>query len=168
MRTVVLSLLLLFVASLASAQAITGYDVRIYNQGASAPLQGPTTLAVVCNQTPPAAPPATVVNPTKIWFTDAANAGKACVYSESGSGVLSALPFGAANYEATVVAKNGAGASPESARSNLFSRPGSAPGAPTGLQIARLSIFGFKVFGSRHGRVGGEYHLMPALHGLAR
>ena len=168
MRSVVLGLVLLLFASLASAQAITGYDFRIYNQGAQQPLQGPTALVVVCNQTLPPTPTGSVSNPTTVFFKDPVNAGKGCLYTDPGTGLLSSLPFGAPNYEATVSAKNSVGSSPESARSNLFTRPGSLPGAPQGLGIAKLFTSGFKVFGSRHGRVAGNYRLMPALHGLAR
>jgi hypothetical protein len=162
MRMLWLCLAFGFSASLVSAQAITGYDVKFYNQGAQASFQT-TSVAFTCNQTKPAAPSGTALNPSTIAFNDPANAGKACLYTDPGTGVLGSLPFGAQAYEATVVAKNTAGSSPESARSNLFTRPGAVPPAPQGLQIAKLLLFGKTVFGFRRGPVAVDrfYRLMP-------
>lgn len=123
----------------AGAQTITNTTVRFYNVGAPQPIAGPTTIPLasyVCNQTPPAAASPTV-NPTKIVFDDTVNANKACVYTDSGTGPLLALPFGTNSMEATLMFVTSTGiSSPESARSNSFTRPGVAPTAPTGVKVA--------------------------------
>lgn len=120
------------------AQSIDKWSVRIYNVGAVAPLFGPLDLLatnVQCNQV---APPATAstINPTRIVFDDAVNVGKVCIWTDPGTGVLTAVPFGAAAYEGTVTATNVAGTTGESNRAP-FTRPGALPGVPSGLRLVR-------------------------------
>jgi len=124
------------------AQAVTGYTVRVYNQGAAQPVQAPTQFQAAdftCNQDAPAgtAGGTLVTNPSKILFDDPANAGKVCIWTDPGTGVLFSLPFGTTVYEATITALNSAGESPESVRSNPFGRPGTVAPAPTGLKFTR-------------------------------
>lgn len=119
------------------AQGIDKWSVRIYNVGAVAPLFGPLDLLaanVQCNQVAPAN--TTTVNPNKIIFNDDANVGKVCIWTDPGTGVLTAVPFGAAAYEGTVTATNAAGTSAESSRAS-FTHPGVLPGVPSGLRFGR-------------------------------
>lgn len=124
--------------ALAGAQTIDGYVSRIYNQGAQTPLQTTDLLVanITCNQTPPAAN-ASTVNPARVVFDDVANAGKVCMWTDPGGGILASLPFGQATYEGTLAAANSAGTGPESNRAP-FSRPGLAPtNAPAGVRYVR-------------------------------
>lgn len=121
-------------SSVVSAQSISKWTVRTYNAGAGTPLQSFDLLAanVVCNQAPISG---STVNPDKVVFDDPINAGKVCVWTDPGTGPLFAVPFGG-SYEATLTATNSTGTSPESTRSP-FTRPGFAPGVPTGLKTIR-------------------------------
>lgn len=135
---IVLTLACLLLPSLAQAQTITSWQLRIYNVGAPAPISAPTDLLaanVVCNQAPPPAT-ASTVNPTRVVFDDPAVTGKVCQWTDAGTGPLASMPFGALTYEATVTAVNVAGSSPESVRAS-FTRPGLPPGVPTGLRFAK-------------------------------
>lgn len=140
MRTLKLALIALAMLALPAvvrAQAITQYNFRVYNQGASSPIQAPTVLQVaniVCNQSITAGT-GTVANPSTLVWNDPVNAGKQCSWTDPGTGVLFSLPFGAQVYESTLTAQAGTLTSPESARSNLFTHPGVAPSAPTGLSV---------------------------------
>ena len=119
------------------AQAITAYTLRIYAQGASQP----TTTAVlqatdfVCNQATVPAPTGTILNPNKIALTDPDHAGKDCLYTDAGAGPLLAIPWSGTTYTATLAATNSAGTGPESAASNPFGRPGTAPPAPAAPRV---------------------------------
>jgi hypothetical protein len=146
-------------AAQASAQAVTAYPFRVYNQGAPAPLYGPVDVAAsafACGQTPPPPPSGTVSNPGRLVITDPSDPTKVCIYTDPGNatGVLFAVPFVTTPLEGTLAAKNGAGTGPESARSNLFTHPGSVPSAPPGFRIARLFGFGSRVLGFRRTSVG--------------
>jgi hypothetical protein len=120
----------------ASAQQPTSYTLRIYNAGAPAPLSAPTVIpvsALVCNLAQPAAAPVPAPNPTKVIFDDPANVGKACMWTDSGTGPLFSVPFGG-SYEGTLAATNVAGTSAETSRVP-FTRPGIGPGVPTGFRL---------------------------------
>lgn len=120
-------------ATVAQAQTITSWPLKIYNQGAAVPLST-TVLAVtnvVCNQTPPT--PGAAVNPSRVLWDDASNAGKVCIWTDPGTGPLFSVPFGG-TYEATLAATNSAGTSPESIRAP-FTRPGALPAVPSGLRF---------------------------------
>lgn len=116
------------------AQTIDRYRLQIYLAGGAQPVQTqefPAT-AVVCGQTPPPTN-ASTVNPTKAVWTDPADATRVCLYTAQAGDPLLGLPVG--SYEATLVAVNAAGASPESNRAP-FSRL-DAPSAPAGLRLVR-------------------------------
>lgn len=167
MRELVCIIGLLFVSSFAYAQApLATYTLRVYNQGAPVAIYGPKDVPIaqlVCGQPKPADPTSTVVNPSKFWLTDPADATKACVYMDPGTsaGVLFAMPFLGTPLEGTVTVTNTVGAtSPESARSNLFTHPGVSPTAPQGFRIAGLFRFGSGVFGFRRGSVVETPHFL--------
>lgn len=120
-----------------SAQSITSYPYKIYNQGAAQPLQSATfqSANVTCGQAKTAPPSGTVANPSVVRFDDPSDKTKDCVWTDPGNGILFSLPFGATVYESTIAGTNTVGTSPESARSNLFTRPGSVPTVLTGLRV---------------------------------
>lgn len=117
-----------------TAQTPTSYVLKIYNAGASSPVQTFTfqASATVCNQTPLTG--TTTVNPNKVIWDDIANSGKDCVWTDPGTGPLFAVPT-PGNYEGTLAASNTAGTSAESARSP-FSRL-ALPTVPTGVGLVR-------------------------------
>lgn len=130
-----LSLFLMFgaLSSVAGAQAITSWPLKVYVAGFPIPLSTTvlTVPGVQCNQ--PLPPPGVPVNPNTVIWTDPTNVGKACMWTDSGLGPLFIVAFGG-SYEATLAATNIAGTSPDSARVS-FTRPGVAPSAPTGLTL---------------------------------
>jgi hypothetical protein len=145
MKTLTVTRLLILVAcllapQLASAQAIDGYRLNIYNQGA-APTATPiqsfdfANAAITCNLAPPTVTPGTPVNPTRALWDDPTNAGRVCQWQDPGTGPLFSVPFGAA-YEAGLQAYNVAGRGPESNRVP-FSRLAPPTNAPTGLRVIR-------------------------------
>jgi hypothetical protein len=128
---------LLAVPALASAQAITSYNLGIFLQGGSAPISTAVLPAAsfVCGQARVATPPVNA-NPNRVVIEDPGNAALDCIYVDGGGGPLLALPFNpTAIYTATMTATNSAGTGPVSNISNSFSRPGSAPSAPKQLRI---------------------------------
>lgn len=145
MRQLVL-IVVLSLATAASAAAqvapIVRYDVTFYNVGAPQPLQAASQIPFsnfVCNQTlvPAVAP---VINPRVLEFDDPANVGKGCIYTDPGtaSGVLFSMPVQTGPIEATVNAITSTNiASGESARSNSFTHPGTAPAVRTGFKAAQ-------------------------------
>lgn len=137
MKRVLFCLVVLLVAASAHAQPITKWTLRVYNAGASTPLSAPADLLaanVACN-VDPATVVATSANPLRAAFDDPATAGKACVWTDPGTGPLQSTPFGG-NFEATLTATNSAGTSAESARAP-FTHPGVAPPVPTGVKLGK-------------------------------
>lgn len=132
MKSFVLTLTFMFVATVVGAQSITGYTIKYYDPGAPAARQTETFTAgvTVCNQV---APVVGATNPTRIFWDDLANAGKVCVFTATASNSLVSFPIG--SYELTLSATNAAGSSPESAPRVPFVRL-SAPAAPTGVKVA--------------------------------
>lgn len=125
-------LLVLAFGSVAAAQTPTSYQLKYYNVGAAQPLQASDAFVAadaLCNQAPPAA--TSTVNPTRVVWDDAGNAGRVCVYVVPSSGALPSLPT-PGTYEGTLTAINSAG-SAESARAP-FSRL-APPAARTGVSI---------------------------------
>jgi hypothetical protein len=130
-----LASLILFTSS-AHAQQISKWTIRTYNAGAPSPLSAPVDLLaanVTCNLDP--ASVTVGPNPSKASWDDPVNAGKACVWTDPGTGPLTSTPFGG-NYEATLTATNSAGTSAESARAP-FTHPGVVPPAVTGLRLGK-------------------------------
>lgn len=140
MRRFWLVLVFLVVPVLAEAQAITAIQLTFYRNGTQAmtPFEIPLA-AMQCGQprTPP--PAGTVLNPTGYRFNDPNAPTLDCVYTEPPGGPLSVLETDASvSYTARARFRNAVGLGPESADSNPFSRPGSAPTVtPVGLRIVR-------------------------------
>ncbi len=134
MKRLLLALVaVLLSASSLGAQGVTATSVTITNQTTG--ISTTTALTgVVCGQVKPTGTLSTV-NPRRIIWDDSTNATLACIWTDPGTGVLVALPFGPASYIGTVTASNSAGSSPPSLPSLPFTRPGSPPGAPTGLLV---------------------------------
>jgi hypothetical protein len=133
------ALLTLVTAAPLQAQTITKWTLRVYNVGAPSPLSAPTDFIIGTNLTCGVDPTTITVsgtNPMKAVFDDPAQAGKACVYTDPGTGPLLSTPFGG-TFEATLTATNSAGTSPESAPRVPFSHPGLTPPAPGGLRFGR-------------------------------
>lgn len=137
MRRRLLVLLMVLTAASVQAQAPSGYVFKVFNQGASSPLQTTTLQAssFVCDQTPPPPVTGTAINPTKVSFNDPVNTGQACIYVDNGTGPLLALPFGTQIYTATIATVNSAGTSADSASSNPFTHPGTVAPVLTGLRV---------------------------------
>lgn len=120
------------------AQALTGYQLRLYLAGGAAPLStyDLQASAVTCGQ-PKTTVTGTATNPRVVAWDDPANPALDCRWTDPGTGPLLALPFSpTTTYTAAIVAINAAGASPESARSNPFTRPGATPAAPANLRVS--------------------------------
>lgn len=133
-------LALLICALPAGAQTITGYQLRVYLTGGGA---APVTTydmglaGVTCGQ-PKTPAPVTAANPNTVLWDDPTNAALDCRWVDPGTGPLLALPVSVtASYTAAVVALSTAGPSPESARSNSFTRPGLPPAALVNVRVTR-------------------------------
>lgn len=140
--TALFALAILGMAGTAHAQAPTSYTLKIYLVGASTPMTTATLQAsnFACGQTPKVSvsPTQVQVNATKIVIDDPAAPSTAdCTYTDSGTGPLTALPFGTQSYNATLSATNSAGTSADSPVSNPFSHPGVVAAAPTGLRVSK-------------------------------
>jgi len=123
---------LLLLPSPAVAQAITGYELRVYAPGAAMP-QSTTPFpatAVQCNQ--PQVTTTNTTNPTRVVWTDPALSGRECIWTFGGGGVIPSLPSGA--YEGALLAINDAG-SAESARAPFVRLD--VPAAPGGVRLLR-------------------------------
>lgn len=121
----------------ADAQPATSYSVRIYAQGGAAPISTYDIPAaqVTCGLAKLVVGTATA-NPTRISWDDPADATKDCRWTDAGTGPLFALPFSSTLiYEMTLRAVNSVGPTPESGRSNPFSRPGAVPPTPGHLRV---------------------------------
>ncbi len=135
-KTIIYIGFVLSLANVAKAQTVTSYQLTIFN---GATVVSTTQIAAanfVCNSPTPTPPVGTVPNPRHIWFNDPVNAGMVCLFTDNGTnGPLSSLPFSTTVYTAEIEAINIAGSSPESAASNLFTEPGAALNAPTGVKV---------------------------------
>ncbi len=123
-------------ASAVHAQGVTGTIATITNQ--TTLISTVTTLpptAITCGQ--PKTSVVTNTNPGGLAWDDSTNPAFDCVYRDPGTGILLALPFGPTSYIVTLQATNSAGVSAPSAPSLPFTRPGQAPGAPTGARVVR-------------------------------
>lgn len=112
---------------------ITSYTAKYYNVGAPSPVSSFVfqATAVVCNQAPITT--VTPLNPTKFQWDDPASTGKVCIWTDPGTGPLVSIPIG--SYEATLVATNSVGDSPESNRAP-FQRA-SVPAVLTNVRLTR-------------------------------
>lgn len=132
-----LTVIIAVVATPADAQPITGYQLRIFAQGGAAPIStfDIPASAVTCGL-PKIAVGTATANPTRARWDDPSDATRDCGWTDNGTGPLFALPFSSTLiYEATLRSVNVAGPSPESARSNPFSRPGAVPPTPGNLRL---------------------------------
>lgn len=138
-RLAILSVCVLLVAASASAQSIDKWQLRIYLTGAAAPIQPPSDL-LLANVTTGLPSPLTgvTINPNKVGWDDPTQPGRFDRWDDPGTPTspLTALPFGAASYEATLTAVASTLVGPEGARV-AFTRPGVTPAAPTGLRVVR-------------------------------
>lgn len=139
MLRALLVIAMLAVPALTQAQGADGYRLSIYRVGAIAPvtfLEFAAT-ATTCNLAPTQPPAgASAVNPTRAQWDDPVNAGRACQWVDPGNGPLMAVPVGE-SYEATLLAYNTEGRSPESNRVP-FTRLGPPMTAPAGLRLLRV------------------------------
>ena len=142
-RRLTLALLLLSLPwrALAQTAPLTGVLVNIYRQGSTAAAVAPVTIpiaAVFCDQPSTPASGASV-NPTIMLWEDPAAPTRDCRWTDTGTGILSMLAADpAVIYQGTIALVNAVGTGPESARSNLFTRPGLAPAAaPARLRFVR-------------------------------
>lgn len=119
---------------------ITQYDQQVFSQGVNTvtgtPVWTNTYLSgtALCNQIAPVVP-ATVTNPSRLFFDDSANPGKVCIVPLS-STLLPALPNGVGFVSTITQTDNIGQASPRSAASNPFGRQG-VPSALTGLKVTQ-------------------------------
>lgn len=141
-RVIALTVLSVFLAAIASAQApsITSYEQLVFPAGAVTATAAPVwshvypAAQVTCNVDAPAIPP-TVVNPTKWFITDVAHAGKVCLGTIDAS--LYALP-GGQGYQSVLNATDTLGrtSTPRSAASNPFDLL-PPPAVPTGHKVTQ-------------------------------
>ena len=141
MKKTLFALAFLALASVASAQTAPTdtYRARIYNRtipGLSTTYDIPASQ-VQCGQVRVNPPTGTVANPTTFRWQLQPTDTTDCVWTDPGTGPLFALPVSGTEYDATVSAINTAGESPESARSNPFTRPGSPPATLTNVRVTR-------------------------------
>jgi hypothetical protein len=144
LRIMVLALTLGSFAAAADAQTITSGIFQVYTNTTPPVAVGTqTTIPIggagfVCNQALPTGTPSTV-NPTRIVADDPATPGKACIYTDPGTGPLASLPFGPTLYTGSLRWVNGSGINSPEAFDTIppFSHPGQAAAAPTGLQVIR-------------------------------
>lgn len=133
--------LLVALAGVAEAQAVTSYTFKVCTRGAACttPITTYTIPAaeVQSGQPKVPTPPGTVSNPRYVRWDDPNNPTLDMVWdSGASSGPLFALPFSTTLvYDATIAAVNAVATGPESPRSNPFNRPGSPPAALTGLRV---------------------------------
>lgn len=115
MKHLVIVLLVLLLSAALTAQQPDGYTFRVYTSGSAVPLTTYNFAAgtTLCNQ--PVSTSTVTVNPTQIRWTDINNVGRECVWIDSGTGPLFALPV-PGTYDGTLQASNTAGSSSESAR----------------------------------------------------
>lgn len=129
----------LLLAAPASAQPPTSYILKIFNQGATAPVTTTTIPAssFTCGQTPKVTvSTGTETNPNRLAFDDPANPSTAdCVYVDPGTGPILSLPFGAQVYTAVMDVVNAVGTTADSASSNPFVHPGTISAVVTGLRV---------------------------------
>jgi hypothetical protein len=121
-------------APLMAQTTVDYWQLSFYMPGATAPFVGPMDLTntdVTCSQTKQGG---SNVNPTRAVWDDPANSALDCMASTS-QGALIAWPIAIGNYEATLVAVNGAGVSPESNRAPFV--VGVLAAAPTNVRAVR-------------------------------
>jgi hypothetical protein len=137
MKRLVFVMVVLLGPTLAQAQAVEKWTLKVYNAGAQAPLSTTDFLAgsVTCNVDPASIVVVSGVNPTRAIWDDPGASGKVCTWLDDGSGPLRSTPIGG-SYEASLSASNSVGTSAESARVP-FSHPGTVPSVPTGLRLGR-------------------------------
>lgn len=131
MRLCTLVVGVLLLATVAEAQTLD-YNLRVYTTATPPVLVSTTPIPnaqVLCNQP---SPTSTVTkNPDKVVFDDPLNAGRACIYTDPGSGPLLGPTLKLGNYEGTlsafVPATSPLVESPESNRAP-FSKTPAAPG----------------------------------------
>lgn len=121
---------------------ITGEVLTIYRQGQATPAVTPVTLNRATRTCGLAVLPitGTVPNPMAVRYADpAAPTTLDCEWRDPGNGVLAMLAADpSVVYEATLRYNSDAGATAESPRSNLFTRPGAVPASPARVRVSGL------------------------------
>lgn len=132
-RLLFIGLVLLLLPVPAHAQTIGSYVFKIFNAGATNPLSTTNipVASVQCNQTPTTSTNTT--NPTDLWWTDPANVGRACHYVSQPTDPLITMPITGNPLEATLVAVSTTGLASVDSNRAPFTKPGTAPAAPTGF-----------------------------------
>jgi hypothetical protein len=138
MKHALILLASLLVPALAFAQAPASYTLKIYNQGASSPVQSTTApaSAATCNLAASPASAGAVPNPKIAEWNDPANAGKVCRIDFSA--FFGGLPMNVLQTATLTVTDDLGQVGPESAPSNPFVM---AP--PPGL-LLNLRVIGGK------------------------
>jgi hypothetical protein len=114
------------VSAFAQTGTPTSWNLRLYTAGgAQLNAISVTTAQASCNQP---VPTASGINPTKWWWGDPVNSGRACLYDDATR--LLALADG--NYEGAAQAVNADGSSAETARVPFTRRRPNPPAVPTG------------------------------------
>jgi hypothetical protein len=134
MKLLIVLLAALLVAASASAQTITSTTVTVTNTTTG--IQTTSTLTpanIACGQ--PKVVGALTTNARRIVWDDPLTPALDCIWTDPGTGVLLALPFGPASYTAVLRFANSVGTSAASAPSLPFTQPGLAPGVPTGVRV---------------------------------
>lgn len=130
----------LLLATTAQAQPPTSYLFKVFNQGATLPVSSVTlpSSGFTCGLTPKVpTPTAPVANPKRVIIDDPLNPLADCVFTDSGSGPLLALPFGTQIYTATIAGVYPAGNSSDTPTANSFTHPGVVGSAPTGARVVQ-------------------------------
>ena len=108
----------------ASAQVVTAEILILYRQGATTPATEPIVLTRatrLCDQSPTPAT-ALVVNPRIVEWDDPDQPGRACVWTDPGTGPLALLAADGVVYEAALRLRVGTVEGPEGPRGNPFTR----------------------------------------------
>jgi hypothetical protein len=102
------------------AQTLVSVTLEIYQQGATGPFMGTTFVytPTACDQPVPA--PVPLVNPTRIWWDDPINVGRACIFSRPT--FLASIPIIPGFYTATATVTDDLGHTARSAESPPFQR----------------------------------------------
>lgn len=142
MKTLLLTVLAVLTLTLAlprtvAAQAITSYTFKVLNGTTVVSTTNIPLTSFVCGQTPKVTVSGAPTNPKQIVIDDPASPTTAdCIYTDPGTGPLSALPFGPMSYSAVIEAVNSSGLiSADDPSVDSFTRPGTAAPVPTGLRV---------------------------------
>ncbi len=124
MRLIIIALVLVIASAASAAAQVTAETLTIYRQGSSTPA-GAYVLPranMACGVDVTAAPSGVVVNPRIVEWNDPARPGRACVWTDPGTGPLAMLAQDGLVYDATIKLRVGTTDGPEGPRGNPFTR----------------------------------------------